>query len=282
MPDLTAGLVVDIMGCSSSRATECYPAMIAGMRQFSINEPAEIACFLAQVKWESGGLRYFEELASGAAYEGRLDLGNTQQGDGVKFKGHGPIQVTGRDNHTRAAAATGLDLVNHPELAATVKFGFEISCWWWAFDQFSTPATNCNKVAEMLGNIACGRAVNRGNPYSSTPAQDEPQRIAAYARVRSVGTITLPGWTGVSTAKQTSTNVHGPRGPHGYPGWYMTQGTSGSNIAAFQRQVGLTADGAFGPQTLAYVKALQHVNGLTETGILGIKTWVAAWEGKRP
>ena len=45
------------------------------------------AAFVAQIGHESGQLKYSEEIASGKAYEGRKDLGNTQQGDGVKFKG---------------------------------------------------------------------------------------------------------------------------------------------------------------------------------------------------
>jgi hypothetical protein len=62
-----------------------------------------IAAFVAQVSHESGGLLYFEELASGAAYEGRSNLGNTQTGDGKRFKGRGPIQLTGRYNYNECA-----------------------------------------------------------------------------------------------------------------------------------------------------------------------------------
>jgi len=48
--------------------------------QFSIETPLTMLNFLAQVGHESGGLFYTEELASGSAYEGRKDLGNTQKG----------------------------------------------------------------------------------------------------------------------------------------------------------------------------------------------------------
>ena len=72
-----------------------------------------------------------EEIASGAAYEGRKDLGNTQKGDGVRFKGRGPIQLTGRANYAAAGKALGLDLVKNPEKVKTPDVGFRTSVWFW-------------------------------------------------------------------------------------------------------------------------------------------------------
>ena len=60
---------------------------------------------------------YMEEIASGAAYEGRTDLGNTEAGDGVRFKGRGYVQVTGRANYADWSERLGIDLVGNPELA---------------------------------------------------------------------------------------------------------------------------------------------------------------------
>lgn len=59
-----------------------------------------------------------EEIASGAAYEGRLDLGNTQPGDGRRFKGRGYVQITGRSNYTKWSQRLGIDLINNPGLAS--------------------------------------------------------------------------------------------------------------------------------------------------------------------
>lgn len=68
---------------------------------FDITNNLQLSHFLGQVFAESDRFRAFEEYASGAAYEGRKDLGNTVKGDGVKYKGRGAIQVTGRVNYQK-------------------------------------------------------------------------------------------------------------------------------------------------------------------------------------
>ena len=68
------------------------------MEKYQITTPLRRAAFLAQLAHESGELKYMEEIASGEAYEGRKELGNTAPGDGKRYKGRGPIQLTGRFN----------------------------------------------------------------------------------------------------------------------------------------------------------------------------------------
>src|SRR5690606_11129687 len=100
-------------------------------QEAGINTKQRQAMFLAQLGHESGGLRYMEEIASGAAYEGRRDLGNTQPGDGTRYKGRGPIQLTGRANYREAGRALGLDLEGNPQQASSPEVGFRVAAWYW-------------------------------------------------------------------------------------------------------------------------------------------------------
>lgn len=84
--------------------------------KFAINTPIRQLCFLAQVGHESGSLFFTEELASGAAYEGRKSLGNTQPGDGIRFKGRGLIQITGRSNYKAVGDSLKVDFIKNPTL----------------------------------------------------------------------------------------------------------------------------------------------------------------------
>ena len=115
----------------ASKAAEYLPHLNKAMIEGGINTPERQSAFLAQLAHESGGLQYMEEIASGAAYEGRTDLGNTQPGDGVRFKGRGPIQLTGRANYEAAGEALGIDLVNNPERAADPDVAFRVAAWYW-------------------------------------------------------------------------------------------------------------------------------------------------------
>ncbi len=157
---------------SAADADRYLPYLNAAMAEGHINSPRRQAAFLAQLAHESGQLRYFEEIASGAAYEGRRDLGNTQPGDGVRFKGRGPIQLTGRSNYAAAGAALGLDLINHPEIAATPAVGFRIAQWFWN-------SRNLNSYADAGNFDAITLRVNGG--YNGKASRD-----AYYARARQV------------------------------------------------------------------------------------------------
>ena len=113
------------------KATSYLPHLVEAMKVNEINTAERQAAFLAQLAHESGQLRYWEEIASGQAYEGRVDLGNTQPGDGRRFKGRGPIQITGRANYRAAGAALGIDLEGNPKLAAATEVGFKVAGWYW-------------------------------------------------------------------------------------------------------------------------------------------------------
>jgi putative chitinase len=116
----------------ADKAVAYLPHLIVAAQRYNINTPARVAAWLGQLAHESGGLHYWEEIASGAAYEGRVDLGNTHPGDGKRYKGRGPIQITGLANYKKAGAELEIDLINHPEQAASVPTGCLIAAWYWA------------------------------------------------------------------------------------------------------------------------------------------------------
>jgi predicted chitinase len=126
------------------KAQQYLPLLNQAMAEAHIDTPQRQAAFLAQLAHESGEFKYFEELASGAAYEGRRDLGNTQPGDGRRYKGRGPIQLTGRNNYRTAGQALGLDLEGNPTLAARPEVGFRTAAWFWNTHNLSPLADQGN------------------------------------------------------------------------------------------------------------------------------------------
>jgi putative chitinase len=116
------------------------PFLQAAIAEFAIEAPARCAAFLAQVANESGQFRFMEEIWGPTAAQRRYEppsslaprLGNTQPGDGKRFKGRGPIQITGRANYRRFGDLLGLDLVADPGRAALPETAFRISRLFWA------------------------------------------------------------------------------------------------------------------------------------------------------
>jgi putative chitinase len=134
----TGGITIEVLravmpNLPADKAAEYLPMLNAAMAEARIDTPLRQAAFLAQIAHESGELKYFEELASGKAYENRKDLGNVKPGDGPRYKGRGPIQITGRANYRKYGKLLGVDLENNPDLAATPEVGFRIACHYWRY-----------------------------------------------------------------------------------------------------------------------------------------------------
>lgn len=123
--------------------------------KFKINTPMRMAHYLAQIAHESAELRYTKELASGKAYEGRKDLGNVHAGDGVKFKGRGLIQITGRTNYHNYSIFCGFDVENNPELLERPLGAVKSSMW--IFEKFG-----CNELADDDDVLAITKVINGG------------------------------------------------------------------------------------------------------------------------
>ena len=137
----TLSAVFRKLGASQSRAEELGLAANVYFRTYGILENSlRLIHFLAQLAHESGNFRYMEEIASGAAYEGRKDLGNTQAGDGKRFKGRGPIQLTGRANYRKYGQQLGIDFENNPEIVAIPSVGLLVACKFWSDNGLNTLA----------------------------------------------------------------------------------------------------------------------------------------------
>lgn len=130
------------------------------MNEFEINTPQRMRIFLAQIGHESGQLRYVRELASGTAYEGRKDLGNTSPGDGVRYKGRGLIQITGKANYGLLSLALGLPLIEKPELLEEDVNACRSAGWFWY-------KKNLNSLADMGKFEEVTKRINGGlNGYA--------------------------------------------------------------------------------------------------------------------
>lgn len=157
--ELTAETLLGIMVHADPRRVEAFVRPLAErMTARGINTALRRAHFLAQVGHESGELRYTEEIASGDAYEGRRDLGNTEAGDGRRFKGRGLIQLTGRANYRAFGEAIGVDLLSgdNPQRVATDPgLAVEVACWFWQ-------AHALNALADNNDARAVTRRINGG------------------------------------------------------------------------------------------------------------------------
>lgn len=145
-----------IMPYAKSRAEVFLDPLNEAMREFEINENGlRIAAFLAQVAHESGELRYVREIASGEVYEGRRDLGNTEPGDGVRFRGRGLIQVTGRANYRACADALAVDLLSNPELLERPGLAARSAGWFWS-------TRRLNELADKGNFLLITKRINGG------------------------------------------------------------------------------------------------------------------------
>ncbi len=115
------------------------PFLNKAMADHSINTPLRVAAFLAQIAHESAELKYMEEIwgptKQQKKYEPPSDvatrLGNTEKGDGYRFRGRGPIQITGGANYKKYGDLLGVDLVANPDLAAQPQYAFQIAALYW-------------------------------------------------------------------------------------------------------------------------------------------------------
>ena len=154
-------LVAIMPDLPTDRAQEYLPGLNAAMQEGGITTPQRQAAFLAQLAHESCQLRYFQELGDDDYFhqydpgQPNAAAGNTEPGDGPRYHGRGPIQLTGRANYRAAGQALGLDLEGDPEIAARPDVGFRIAQWYWS-------SRDINALADAGDFAAVTRAVNGG------------------------------------------------------------------------------------------------------------------------
>lgn len=133
-----------------------------------------LAAQIGQVMVESGEFKYDQEIASGKAYQGRKDLGNTQKGDGVKFKGRGPIQLTGRNNvtgfynwalknYTRLGFPKPPNFVKDPKLINTDPWEGMGALWYW--DEGNPEGISLNKYSKENNLLMVTKRINGGTNH---------------------------------------------------------------------------------------------------------------------
>lgn len=152
---ITIEQLQQIIPNAGSRVGVFHQPLVDAMAEFDISTPARQAAFLAQVAHESGSLRYVREIASGGAYEGRVDLGNTEPGDGIRYKGRGLIQITGRANYQVCGDSLGLPLLEHPELLEQPENAARSAGWFWAWKRL-------NDLADAGDFVRITKRINGG------------------------------------------------------------------------------------------------------------------------
>lgn len=152
---ITREQLLQIMPMAKARINTFLSPLNAAMDEFQISTSARQAAFLAQLAHESGQLLYTRELASGAAYEGRKDLGNTQPGDGIRFKGRGLVQITGRANYKACGDALGYDLIANPQFLESAVLACRSAAWFWR-------SHGLNELADAGDQRALCKRINGG------------------------------------------------------------------------------------------------------------------------
>ncbi len=142
------------------------------MHEFALDTPQREAAFIAQIAHESGEFRYVRELATGDAYEGRADLGNSEEGDGRKYRGRGLIQITGRANYRTCGDALGVDLVADPELLEGTALACRSAAWFWQ-------THGLNELADKGDFKTITRKINGG-------LNGWPDRVMYWGRTKNV------------------------------------------------------------------------------------------------
>jgi putative chitinase len=227
------------------------------MPKYEVNNYLRVCHFIAQAAHEAASFRTLEEYASGAAYEGRKDLGNTQPGDGIRYKGRGIFQLTGRANYRTIGAKIGKDLENNPKLAETPEISVLTALEYWK-------SRKLNPLADKDDVLAITKKINGG-----TNGFEDRKKYLAKAK-----TVIPKDFSFKESEPESPPPPVDPLVPSIV---VAKRGDVSPYIADLQNMLirkgaRLAKDGNFGPATEAAVKEFQTKSKLPVTGQIDTDT----------
>jgi putative chitinase len=273
---------------TNKEAAEWYAIAMEMFPRYNINTANRIAAFMAQCSHESGDFRVLEEnlnysadnlLKTFGRYFGAppkrnaneyarnpqkianyvyMDefrsptsrLGNTQPGDGWKFRGGGIKQLTGRSNFARFGSSIGMTADQAADYVRTKKGAFESACWFWQ-------TNNLERFADRDDIDGMSRAINGGD-------NGLVDRRNRYSRAKTIIGGKVSAFP-TAVNDQITDSVTTPR-----PDQTLTlrRGSTGDTVRQVQRALKLTTDGIFGPVMEQAVRSWQRINRFTADGVL--------------
>jgi putative chitinase len=259
-------------------------AMCDVFPKYDINTPQRIAAFVAQCGHESGGWRVFSENLNYSAksldavfgkyfaragrnatayarqpekianvvYANRMDNGDTNSGDGYRYRGRGPIQLTGKANYKAFAADMGVDVLKNPDLVSEDKATALMSAiWFWNKNKL-------NQYADSGDIKMLTKRINGG--YIGLEDRIHHWELA----LKELGATAGHSSAELTEADHDDVDVSELG--------VLRKGSKGDGVKMMQTALGVAADGAFGPGTEAKLKAWQSAHGLVADGIAGPAT----------
>jgi putative chitinase len=184
----------------------------------------------------------------------KYKMGNTEEGDGWRFRGRGLKQLTGRDNYTRFGASIDMTAEEAAEYVATPSGAIESACWFW-------DANNLNDIADTDNVVKMTKKINGGN----IGLEDRQKRYKHAMEVLGMDAEDLGDDDGSVEDILDDIGV-------------LRKGCKGEGVKLMQEALGIGADGDFGPGTERALKEWQAANGLTADGIAGPATFAKLLE----
>jgi len=264
--EFTEEMIIELLR-GNEEAEDWYDAMCEILPLWEIDTPERVAMFIAQCGHESNNFKvlsenlnysakalnslfskYFAKAGRNAEeyhrqprkianviYANRMDNGDTESGDGWRFRGGGLIQLTGRYNYTKFAEDVEMTVEEAVEYVRTKKGALDSACWFW-------DTNDLNKWADACDVLGATKRINGG-----TIGLEDREKHYKHAMEVLGG-----DWEPAKVVYET-----------------VKLGSRGPTVKAVQEELEIGADGIFGRGTEAHVKAWQEENGLEPDGVMG-------------